>query len=76
MDTRNKNVQWDTITRQNYYQSDQHYNRAILATLMDIRDELQTLNRVFACTNFQNIPHVLKRISANTHEAKKARKQS
>lgn len=36
----------------------------------DLRAELQTLNRVFACHNFQNIPARLKRISANTYQAK------
>lgn len=32
------------------------------ALLMDIRDELQALNRVFACWRFQGIPHTLERI--------------
>lgn len=36
------------------------------ALLMDIRDELQTLNNVFRCSNFQAIPRVLKDIRART----------
>lgn len=44
---------------------------AQIAVLMDIRDELKQLNRVFACANFQNIPHVLGRISANTAKPKR-----
>lgn len=31
--------------------------------LMDIRDELQKLNAVFACANFQSIPRTLRTIS-------------
>lgn len=41
-----------------------------VAVLMDIRDELKQLNGVFACSNFQNILRVLKRISANTAKPK------
>lgn len=40
-----------------------------IAVLMDIRDELKQLNGVFAC--FQNIPHLLKHISANTARPKR-----
>jgi hypothetical protein len=32
---------------------------AVLATLMDIRDEMQKLNAVCACPNFQQMPHTL-----------------
>src|SRR5882762_6574866 len=32
------------------------------ALLMDIRDELQRLNRVFACSNFLSIPRSLRSI--------------
>ena len=39
---------------------------AQLAVLMDIRDELQTLNRIFGCVNFQRIPRVLDTIAKNT----------
>lgn len=33
---------------------------AMLATLMDIRDELQRLNRTLECDNFLAIPHHLR----------------
>jgi predicted SpoU family rRNA methylase len=35
---------------------------AQLAVLMDIRDELKQLNKVFSCFNFQQMPKVLTRI--------------
>jgi len=40
------------------------------ALLMDIRDELQTLNRVFACHNAQAIPRYLRTIAGNTKRKK------
>lgn len=33
-----------------------------MALLMDIRDELQTLNRLLSCQNFTGIPHTLNRM--------------
>lgn len=74
IDQRQKNGNWSTRTDQNYYETDQHYRRASLAVLMDIRDELQALNRLLGCSNFTNIPRTLKHISANTYEAKQRRK--
>ena len=38
----------------------------IVAVLLDIRDELQTLNLVFKCGNFLAIPSQLRRIARNT----------
>ena len=35
----------------------------LVALLMDIRDELQQLNGVFACHNFQGIPQTMKRVA-------------
>lgn len=49
----------------------QSWEAVQVAVLMDIRDELKQLNRVFACSNFQNVPHVLRRISANTAKPRK-----
>jgi hypothetical protein len=46
----------------------------LLAVLMDIRDELQSINATLTCTETQSIPRVLRRISANTHESKRLRK--
>lgn len=39
--------------------------------LMDLRDELQKLNAVFACHNFQQVPAVLRQIRANTSKPKR-----
>lgn len=38
--------------------------------LLDLRDELQKLNRVFECHNFVRIPRVLDQISENTKKRK------
>lgn len=40
--------------------------------LMDIRDELQTLNAVFACLNFQNVPRELRAIHRELTAIRKA----
>lgn len=42
-----------------------------LALLMDIRDELLQLNRVFACHNAQAIPGLLRKIARNTTKRRK-----
>lgn len=36
------------------------------ALLMDLRDELQTLNKLLACRNFTGIPATLRAIKRNT----------
>jgi len=36
------------------------------AILLDIRDELQKINAVLGCSNFQAIPRQLAQINANT----------
>lgn len=46
-------IQWDLVP---------------IALLMDIRDELQRLNRVFACPNFQDVPGILRMIRAYTKD--------
>jgi len=74
VDQRSKNWNWNTIDSQNYYKDPIHYSRASLAVLMDIRDELQKLNRVFECGNFLAIPYKLDRIMLNTKKTKKRRK--
>lgn len=64
-----KNQSWDMA-------ADDHptYDMAQLATLMDIRDELQTLNAVFRCHNALVIPELLRAIKKNT--TKPRRKKS
>lgn len=37
-----------------------------IAVMMDIRDELQTLNRLLACPNFTGMPETLRQIRRNT----------
>jgi len=41
-------------------------DQAQLSVLMDIRDELKQLNKVFACSNFQAVPRILRTIGKNT----------
>ena len=58
-DTRHKNTQWVLkLNPDGTLQND----RVQIAVLMDIRDELQTLNFIFRCKNFVNLPHTLNRI--------------
>lgn len=49
------------------------YDQAQLSVLMDIRDELRALRRIFECPNFTAIPRMLKRVSANTAKPRKRR---
>lgn len=72
VDTRDKNANWKTRTENNQFYHEQHYRLASLAVLMDIRDELQTLNMVFRCHNTLAIPDLLRAIKKNT--TKRARK--
>jgi hypothetical protein len=44
------------------------------ALLMDLRDELQRLNALLHCANFQAIPGRLKAIQTNTTKRKYTRK--
>jgi ABC-type transporter Mla MlaB component len=66
---RRKNVDWSipdlgqTVT----------VDEAQLAVLMDIRDELQRLNALLHCQNFQAIPSHLRSIARNTTKARKKR---
>lgn len=47
------------------------WDRVDTALLMDIRDELQTLNRLLACRNFVGIPASLRAIQRNTKKEPK-----
>ena len=44
------------------------------ALLMDLRDELQSLNVLLHCSNFVNIPAKLERIARNTEKKSKRKK--
>lgn len=48
-------------------------DHAQLAVLMDIRDELQRLNSLFRCSNFLEVPSVLRQIRANTAKPRKVK---
>lgn len=50
---------------------DNYTNGAQLRILMDIRDELKSLNALLHCGNFVGIPATLRRISRNTVKPKK-----
>jgi hypothetical protein len=64
VDTRQKNVNWYVAAPQGdgSIYPDVH-DGVILAVLMDIRDELQTLNRLLHCSNFTGMPHDLRQIN-------------
>jgi hypothetical protein len=57
--SRKKNLDWN-LPEVNSWDSIK------VAILMDIRDELQTLNRLLACKNFEAIPSILRGIRTNT----------
>lgn len=62
-DTRHKNVDWRIP---NNSDGTVAHRDAELAVLMDIRDELQTLNGTLRCPNFLAIPAKLDAIRRNT----------
>jgi hypothetical protein len=49
------------------------WERVQLAVLMDIRDELQEINRTLRCPNTQRIPRYLQQIVSRLPERKKKR---
>lgn len=60
-DTRCRNYNW-TVRTKDHVGSGASFEGAQLAVLMDIRDELQALNRLLNCQNFLGMPRTLKRI--------------
>lgn len=62
-DTRKRNLNW-TIGENTYV-------AAQLAVLMDIREELQGLNRLLHCSNFIRIPRHIDAIRKNTTKKKR-----
>lgn len=48
--------------------------RTQAAVLMDIRDELQSLNKLLGCYNCVDIPNILRRIDKNTKKPKRKKK--
>lgn len=49
------------------------WERVPIAVLMDIRAELQTLNRLLGCSNFIAVPTILRGIQKNTTPKKRKR---
>lgn len=64
---RYKNAQWDMPSEKPTLELAQ------VAVLMDIRDELQTLNGLLGCPNFTGIPETLRRIRVNTTRKRQPR---
>lgn len=48
-----------------------NWDHVQVAVLMDLRDELQKLNRLLACPNFVAIPQILRDIKKNTTKRKR-----
>lgn len=61
-DRRRANVEWHIANEAGELYSSMQ-DGATLATLMDIRDELQKLNALLSCSNFVGIPHTLRAIA-------------
>lgn len=66
---RHKDANWTFPTTEDGSLEDWKY--VPMALLMDIRDELKQLNRVFACHNFVSIPHKLDQLVKNTKKRRK-----
>lgn len=67
-----KNNKWNLwVDSNNKYTADQ----ALLAVMMDIRGELQKINRTLSCRNTLDIPHLLRQIQRNTRRKKKVIKK-
>jgi hypothetical protein len=68
---RHQNVNWPLPENQM-----ESWQQVEVAVLMDIRDELQRLNTLLRCPNFQQIPAHLETIKRNTAKPKvKVKKQ-
>lgn len=70
-DNRCKNFTWGLNTNPN---GSLPTDQCQLAVLMDIREELQGLRRIFECANFLGMPAVLREVAANTKKPKRRRK--
>lgn len=68
IDQRKRNVNWQVADTNGDVKS---WDQAMVAVLMDIRDELKQLNHVFGCANFLAIPMTLNRIDNNTRKPRK-----
>lgn len=71
---RHKDVNWNLADDIHADGSTVGLARRQVAVLMDIRDELQKLNRIIGCPNFIDIPNRLSRIVTNTTKRKYTRR--
>jgi len=55
----------------NWVLTEKTWDSIKLAVLMDIRDELKSLNRILQCDNFIAIPRILREIKKNTNKPRK-----
>lgn len=76
VDPRQANRTWTLVNAQDHWGiSPVEYHGMSLALLMDLRDELQKLNRLLHCPNFQQIPARLAAIERHT-KARKYKKRA
>lgn len=68
VETRHAKVSWKLPTNPNGTLESWTY--VPIAVLMDIRDELQSLNQLLRCSNFLRIPSELRNIRLNTRKRK------
>lgn len=71
MDRRMKDRNWSPADEDGSVPT---WERANLAVLMDIRDELKTLNRLLGCSNFIAVPEILRGIERNTAKPRRKKK--
>lgn len=70
-----KDFDWD-LRQGNNFGTAASWEDAKMAVLMDIRDELKVLNRVFKCPNFLAVPHKLDTIIKNTTKPRRRAKRA
>ena len=73
-----KDVPYSKVANSGWYigrQDDGRYphNQVMLALLMDIRGELQRINRTLQCQETQAIPRLLRAIRSNTAKPRRAK---
>lgn len=69
-DRRKKNSNWYVANEEGRAYTEGMAGQTV-AVLMDIRDELQDLNRLLSCPNFISIPALLRAIQRNTRRPKR-----
>lgn len=68
VDRRRQNRNWYVTDEAGTLYSDLR-DGCLLAVMMDIRDELQTLNALLHCQNFTDIPKTLRRLDRRVAKA-------